>query len=68
VRLKEYAECHAGKRGTETEKFAAHLGKALDPYNYQELAKLFKPQASSLFKLAEQVMTEVFKPSVKMKA
>ena len=67
VRLKEYAECLARKRDTVTERFGEHIGRALDPYHYQELAKLTRPQASTLSKLAEEVMTEVFKPSVKLK-
>jgi hypothetical protein len=68
VRLKEYAECLARKRGSETDRFGEHIGRALDPYHYQELATLTRPQVSTLSKLAEEVMTEVFKPSVKLKA
>ena len=68
VRLKQYTECLARKRGTEAEKFGEHIGRALDPYHYQELAKLTRPQVSTLSKLADEVMKEVFKPSVKLKA
>jgi hypothetical protein len=68
VRLKEYTECLARKRGSETDRFGEHIGRALDPYHYQELATLTRPQVSTLSKLAEEVMTEVFKPSVKLKA
>ena len=67
VRLREYLKCHARKRGTEIERFGELIGKALDPYHYLELARLSRPQASNLSKLAEQVMKEVFKPAVKMK-
>lgn len=66
-RLKKYAECLARKRGTETKRFSEHIGRALDPYHYQELAKLTIPLVSTLSKLADQVMTEVFKPSVRLK-
>jgi len=68
VRLKQYTEYLARKRGTEAEKFGEHIGRALDPYHYQELAKLTRPQVSTLSKLADEVMKEVFKPSVKLKA
>ncbi len=68
LRLKEYSDSRASKRGTEIERFAAHIGRTLDPYHYQELANFIRPQVSTLSKLAEEVMTEVFKPTVKLKA
>ena len=68
VRLKEYAGCRARKRGTEIERFGEHIGRALDPYHYKELANLTRAQVPALSKLAEEVMTEVFKPTVKLKA
>ena len=68
VRLKEYKDCRARKRDTETERFGAHIGRALDPYHYQELAILTRPQVSTLSKLVEDVMAEIFKPTVKLKA
>ena len=68
LRLTEYRECHAREQGKETERFGEHIGKALDPYHYRELSNLSRPQVSSLSKLAEEAMTEVFKPSVELKA
>ena len=68
VRLTEYRECHAKERGKETERFGEYIGKALDPYHYQELSNLSRPRILTLSQLAEEVMTEVFKPSVKLKA
>ena len=68
VRLTEYRECHARERGKETESFGEHIGKTLDPYHYHELSNLSRPQVSTLSKLAEESMTEVFNPSVKLKA
>ena len=68
ARLKEYAECRAGKRGTETERFGEHIGRALDPYHYKVLANLARAQVPVLSKLADEVMTEVFRSTVNLKA
>lgn len=67
-RLTEYAKSHAKKRGAEVKLFGRHIGVALDPYHFQVLAVLWKKQTTNLTKLTEKVITEVFKPSVKLKA
>jgi hypothetical protein len=66
ARLTEYSECHAGKKGREVQHFAQHISKALDPYHYSTLEVLWNPQVMIFKNLAERVMAEVFKPSVKL--
>ena len=66
-RLKEYSRFHTTKRGTEVQQLGMHLGKALDPYHYSTLQGFWQTQAKTLVKVAEAVMTEVFKPPVKLK-
>ncbi len=66
-RLRDYAKSHATKRGTELQRFGRNIGIALDPYHFKTLAALWKKQAANLAKLAEKAITEVFKPSVKLK-
>lgn len=66
VRLTEYLECHAVKKGSEVQHFAQHLSKALDPYHYPSLEALWNPQAMTLKKLAQRAAAEVFEPSVKL--
>jgi hypothetical protein len=66
ARLTEYAECHAERKGREVQHFAQHVSKALDPYHYPTLEVLWNAQVMTSKKLAETVMAEVFKPSVKL--
>ena len=66
ARLTEYSKCHAEKKGKEAQHFAQHLGKALDPYHYQNLEALWNPQVMILKKLAQRAMAEAFEPSVKL--
>jgi hypothetical protein len=66
ARLTEYSECHAGKKESEVQHFAQHLSKALDPYHYLDLEALWNPQVTTLKKLTQRAMAEVFKPSVKL--
>ncbi len=68
ARFTEYSQYHATKRGTETQQFGRNIGKALDPYHYPALETLWSEQVTALTKLAEKVMTEIFKPSVRLKA
>lgn len=66
VRLEEYSKCHTIKRRTEVQQFGIHLGKALDPFNYSILQGLWEAEAEALGEVADGVMTEVFKPPVKL--
>lgn len=66
-RLKEYSKHRTNKRGTEVQQLGMYLGKALDPYHYPTLQGLWKTQAKTFVKVAEEVMTGVFKPPVKLK-
>jgi hypothetical protein len=66
ARLREYSRFHTTKRGTEVQQLGMNLGKALDPYHYSTLQSLWQTQAKTLVKVAEAVMTEVFKPPVKL--
>jgi hypothetical protein len=68
ARLTEYAECHAERKGREVQHFAQHVSKALDPYHYPTLEVLWNAQVMTFKKLAERVMAEVFKPSVKLES
>jgi hypothetical protein len=68
TRLKEYLECQAGKRGTEALRFGRNVGKALDPFNYQALETLWGELVKTLTKLTHTVLSEVFKPTVKLRA
>jgi hypothetical protein len=68
TRLKEYSECQARKRGTEVLHFGRNIGKALDPFNYQALETLWSELAKTLTKLTDKVLSEVFKPTVKLRA
>jgi hypothetical protein len=66
ARLSEYAECHAGRKGGESQRFAQHLSKAMDPYHYPDLEALWNPLVTTLKRLAQRAMAEIFKPSVKL--
>jgi hypothetical protein len=66
ARLTEYSKCHARKKGSEVQHLAQHLSKALDPYHYPALEALWNPQVTTLKKLAQRAMAEVFEPSVKL--
>jgi hypothetical protein len=66
ARLTEYSKCHAEKTGREVQHFTQYLSKALDPYHYPSLEALWNPQVTTLKKLAQKAMAEVFEPSVKL--
>ena len=66
-RLAEYTKYHQEKRGTEEELLGQYISMALDPYHYPILQGLWETQAKTLVQVAESVMTEVFKPPVKLK-
>ena len=66
-RLAEYAKYHEEKRGAEVELFGQYISMALDPYHFPVLQGLWKTQARTLLQVADRVMTEVFKPPVKLK-
>jgi hypothetical protein len=66
ARLTEYSECLAEKKGREVQHLAQHISKALDPYHYPTLEVLWNTQIMTFKKLAERVVAEVFKPSVKL--
>lgn len=68
TRLKEYSECQVRKRGTEVVHFGRNIGKALDPFNYQALETLWSELVKTLTKLTDKVLSEVFKPTVKLRA
>ena len=68
TRLNEYSQSLGEKRGTETLHFGRHMGKALDPFNYRALASLWSEVVTSLTKLTDKVLTEVFKPTVELRA
>jgi hypothetical protein len=68
TRLNEYSECQRRKGGTEALHFGTNMGKALDPFNYQALEALWGELVTALTKLADQVLSEVFKPTVKLRA
>jgi len=68
TRLQEYSECQGRKRGSEALHFGRNIGKALDPFNYQALETLWRELVTALTKLAEKVLSEVFKPTVKLRA
>ena len=68
TRLNEYSECQGRKRGTEALHFGRNIGKALDPFNYQALETLWRELVTALTKLTDKAMSEVFKPTVKLKA
>jgi hypothetical protein len=65
TRLNAYSECQGRKGGTEKLHFGKNMGKALDPFNYQALETLWGGLVTVLTKLADQVLSEVFKPAVK---
>jgi hypothetical protein len=68
TRLKEYSECQGRKRGTDAIHFGRNIGKALDPFNYQALETLWRELVTALTKLTDKVLSEVFKPTVKLRA
>ena len=68
TRLKEYSECQGRKRGTEALHFGSNIGKALDPFNYQALETLWRELVTALTNLTDKVLSEVFKPTVKLRA
>ena len=68
TRLKEYSEYQGRKRGTEALHFGRNIGKALDPFNYQALETLWGEVVTALTKLTDRVLTEVFKPTVALRA
>lgn len=68
ARLNEYSECQVRKSGTEALHFGRNLGKALDPFNFQALETLWSELVTSLTKLADNVLSEVFKPTLKLGA
>ena len=68
TRLKEYSECQGRKRGTEVLHFGRNIGKALDPFSYQALETLWSELVKTLTKLTDKVLSEVFKPTVKLRA
>jgi hypothetical protein len=68
TRLKEYSECQVRKRGTEVVHFGRNIGKALDPFNYQALETLWSELVKTLTKLTDKVLSEVFKPTVKLRS
>jgi hypothetical protein len=67
TRLNEYSECQRRKGGTEALHFGRNMGKALDPFNHQALEALWGELVTVLTKLAGQVLSEVFKPTVKLR-
>jgi len=67
-RLNEYAQYQGRKGGAGALHFGRNMGKALDPFNYQALEALWSELATALRKLADTVLSEVFKPTVKLKA
>ena len=67
TRLNEYSQSLGRKRGTETLHFGRHMGKALDPFNYQALEPLWSEVVTALTKLTDKVLTEVFKPTVRLR-
>ena len=66
ARLTEYSKCRSEKKGREVQHFAQHLSKALDPYHYPDLEALWNAQVTTLKKLAQRALAEVFEPSVKL--
>ena len=68
TRLKEYSESQGRKGGAESLQFGRNIGKALDPFNYQALETLWRELVTALTKLTDQVLSEVFKPTVKLRA
>jgi len=68
TRLKEYAECEGRKPETEALHFGRNIGKALDPFNHQALETLWRELVTAVTKLTDKVLSEVFKPTVTLKA
>jgi len=66
MRLKEYSECQGGSRGSASLHFGKNIAKALDPFNYQALEPLWSELARTLTKLTDKVLSEIFKPAVKL--
>jgi len=66
MRLKEYSECQGGSRGASSLHFGKNIAKALDPFNYQALEPLWSELARTLTKLTDKVLSEIFKPAVKL--
>ena len=66
MRLKEYSECQGGKRGAASLHFGKNIAKALDPFNHQALEALWSELVRTLTKLNDKVLSEIFKPTVKL--
>jgi hypothetical protein len=67
LRLTEYSKCHSTKKGSEVQHFGRHISKALDPYNYPILERLWNEEITTLTKLVARVIAEIFKPSITLR-
>jgi len=67
LRLREYSKCRMTKKGSEVQHFGRNISKALDPYNYPALERLWSEEITALTKLVARVIAEIFKPSITLK-